>query len=315
MKKFLLRTSGFLLILLLLIIIGFFLPATPYASQSLLFSERHKDSLLMNVEQPRVIFVGGSNLSFGIDSKMVKDSLHLNPINTGIHTSIGLKYMMDNTLQHIQKGDIVILVPEYILFYRDYNYMMEELVRMITDVNKSNYKLFSTKQFMGALRYIPKTVLSRFNPLEYKMQNTSVYGIDSFNEYGDACTHWSMEKQPFNPFVAIDENALNEEVLLKIKQFQTDVANLGGVVYLSFPGYQTTSFLNSEGAIKKMEKACINEGITILGTPERYMIPDSLLFNSPYHLNRQGVTHRTLLIIEDLKTIMQNNSDCPSSNF
>jgi len=35
------------------------------------------------------------------------------------------------------------------------------------------------------------------------------------------------------------------------------------------------------------------------------MVPDSLLFDSPWHLNKQGVDLRTRLLIEDLKTTLK----------
>ena len=43
----------------------------------------------------------------------------------------------------------------------------------------------------------------------------------------------------------------------------------------------------------------------LLSNPERYIIPDSLIFNSEYHLTKKGVDMRTFLLIEDLKKAKQ----------
>jgi hypothetical protein len=94
MKNFLIKISLFSLLLLSVVIIGFVLPVTPRASKSLLYAKVKKDNLLKKTNNPRIIFVGGSNLSFGINSKVIKDSLKLNPINTAIHASIGLEKMI-----------------------------------------------------------------------------------------------------------------------------------------------------------------------------------------------------------------------------
>ena len=73
------------------------------------------DVRLRNAASPRLILVGGSNLSLGINSQMLKDSLALNPINTGISVGIGLCYMLDNTLKHVRKNDIVVVHPNMII--------------------------------------------------------------------------------------------------------------------------------------------------------------------------------------------------------
>ena len=55
-----------------------------------------KCQLLEDAPAPRIIFVGGSNLAFGLDSQRIKDSLNINVINYGLHAGIGLKYMIDD---------------------------------------------------------------------------------------------------------------------------------------------------------------------------------------------------------------------------
>ncbi|MDR0536635.1 MAG: hypothetical protein LBH04_01085, partial [Tannerellaceae bacterium] len=69
------------------------------------------------------------------------------------------------------------------------------------------------------------------------------------------------------------------------------------------PCYQETSFNNSKEFIKKIEQEYGKHGFTVLGAPERYMAADSLMFNTKYHLNKQGLESRTDSLIEDLKTV------------
>jgi len=37
-------------------------------------------------------------------------------------------------------------------------------------------------------------------------------------------------------------------------------------------------------------------------------MPDSLLYNTPYHLNKKGIEYRTMKMIEDIKKA-QNNKE------
>jgi hypothetical protein len=303
MRRFLGKIFWFTVILLLPIITGLLLPATPRASKSLILSNVQKDSLMKNVKSPRIIFIGGSNLSFGLNSQMIKDSLNVNPINTGIHASIGLIYMMSNSLKFIKQGDIVVLVPEYQQFYGDYAYGTdgEELTRTIFDVNISKIRLLNIRQLINIFKIIPKYSLSKFKVSEYtNAEESDIYSINSFNNYGDAYKHWILKKQIFSPYGDLG-NQLNESVFEEIKSYQTEITKKKAALFISYPGYQDSSYENSSNSIKNIEVQLKKDFSCILGTPERYKIPDSLMFNTPYHLSKKGVDYRTSLLISDIK--------------
>lgn len=303
MKKFIRKIFVFISILLFPIIIGAFLPATPKAKTSMIFGNIMKDSLLNNVKGPRIIFIGGSNLSFGLNSQMIKDSLNLNPINTGIHASIGLKYMMKNALEYIRQGDTVILVPEYQQFIGDFynGNDGQELTRTIFDVNLSKIKLLDCIQIKCVLENLPIYSLSKFNLLSYlKTPENNLYSVNSFNEYGDVILINRLQKQNFEPYGNIGLN-INMDVFKEIHLFNNELKKNNAILYLSFPGYQEKSFVNSKQAIKKIKNKLINFGINLLNSPDDYMMTDSLMFDTPYHLNKYGVDYRTKLFINDFK--------------
>jgi hypothetical protein len=301
MHRFLRNFLFFLAPLMLLMVICLLLPGTPRASKSLLFSEIRKDSLLQHADSPRIIFVGGSNLSFGLDSKMIADSLKLFPINTGVHFSLGLKFMMDNTLQYVKRGDLIVFVPEYAHFSRDYEAGSEELLRSVVEVDRRKMKLLSNGQIMHLIPFIPKYAFSKLMTSEYyHVEESDIYSVNSFNRYGDAYAHWNMKRRFF--LTERKTNGyLNPDVVDGIKKFAAGIRAKGAVFLVSYPCLQDISYRNIAGLIKEVEKEYKKEGYTILGTPERYMMPDSLMFNTPYHLTKAGVDHRTTLLIEDLK--------------
>jgi hypothetical protein len=70
---------------------------------------------------------------------------------------------------------------------------------------------------------------------------------------------------------------------------------------LTFPALQQTSFELEKEKIKAIEKELRKRDLLLIGTPERYVIPDTLIFDTPYHLTKTGVDLRTRLLIEDLK--------------
>jgi len=80
-----------------------------------------KDRLIRTTPSPKIILVGGSNLAFGIDSRLLQDSLHVNVVNMGLYAKLGLRYMLAQVKPYIRAGDIVIVVPEYDQFYGSFS--------------------------------------------------------------------------------------------------------------------------------------------------------------------------------------------------
>ena len=307
MRRFLNRIIWFAAPLIIFFVLGLLLPTTPHASKSFLFADLQKDSLLQNTAQPRIIFVGGSNLPFSLNSQMIKDSLEINPINTGITSLVGLIYMMNNTVQFLKEGDIIILVPEYHQFHNKLAYGSEELLRTIFDVNLSKLKLLNSKQMFSLIRFVPKYSLSKLNLTEYiNTKESDIYSVNSFNHFGDVYTHWDMKMYEFTPYLRVS-GKFEHSVIQEIIEFQTKIENKKAVLFISYPGYQATAFNNSIKEIKIIESEYIKNEFKILGFPERYMMPNSMMFNTSYHLNKMGVDYRTSLFIEDFIEAQQPN--------
>lgn len=308
MKRFIIKIILFILPAIGVIVIGIFLPTTPRASKSLLMASINKNLLLQETHSPRIIFVGGSNLSFGLNSQIIKDSLQLNPINTAIHASIGIKFMLDNTIDYVQNGDIVVLAPEYSHFYKSLDIGSEELLRTIFDVNQKNIKHLNIFQIANIVPYLPKYSLTKFKPTEYlNVKESDVYSVNSFNQFGDTYTHWDMERQEFSPYPPIT-NKFNYEVIKFFEEINFAINEKGAILLVTFAGFQEASFNISKEQIIKVERELLNSNLKVIGTAERYKIPDSLMFNSPYHLNKQGVDYRTKLLIEDIEKARTHNS-------
>ncbi len=302
MKLLIRNLIWFVIPLLILTVIGLFLPATPRASKSLLFAILQKDSLLKSAESPRIIFVGSSNLSFGLNSQMIKDSLKMNPINTGIHGAISTKFTIDNTIQYVKNGDIVVLITPYQHLYDRYSFGSPELLRTIFDVDLSYIKLLNAGQMLNLVQYIPKYSLSKFKPKEYLDKKESIlYGIHSFNKYGDVYTHWGMKGSEV-PSITI-AGKLNPKVINGIKEFEIQVRKKNAILFLSYPALQRESYLNSVEQLQKAESEYIRSGFKVIGSPERYVVPDSMLFDTPMHLKKNGVDYYTKLFLEDFKKV------------
>lgn len=288
------------IILVFLIVLLFIIPPTPNRRDSLLFSKLQKDVLLRNVEQPRLIIVGGSNTSFGLDSEKFSQILGLNPINTGIHAGLGLKYMMDSTIPYIQQGDIIMLIPEYSHFFGNIENVSDTLLSMVFDVTKGkDIKLLSSKQKQSLFWGTPKFAFSRINPFGYIPRKSDVYSFRAFNKYGDVSAHWTLNKKDF-PHAGLISGDYNSDMLIFIKEFEKKVNDKGGKLFISFPSYQAPSFDINTKQIQKVFEEIQQNDLALIGTPKRYRFGTEYFFDTSYHLTKKGIDLRMQLLIEDI---------------
>jgi 5'(3')-deoxyribonucleotidase len=304
MQKFLRKIILIGLLFIAWVLFLLLLPATPASKLTALSAKPIKDSLLKYTKSPRIIFIGGSNLSFGLNSQIIKDSLHLNPVNTAIQAAIGLKFMMDNALKLIQKDDIVVLSPEYKQFFDGFAFgeTGEALIRVINFKESQN---LTALQYKYIIPKIPKYAFSKLNLQQYiNLKEPEIFGLHTFNQFGDAYTHWNKEPQQFEAYKELGKK-YNPTILTEILDFEKKLKQIGAKLFITFPCLQYQSFLNNKYEIVKIEKEISATSLKILGNPLRYTFPDSVMYNTPYHLIKKGVDLRTNLLIEDLKIVLK----------
>lgn len=305
MKKFLNKCLLIFGILFSIGIIGLIIPESSI-KENLHYTIFDKHNLL---EKPsgksRIILAGGSNVSFGINSKTIQDTFDVPVVNTAIHAGYGLKYILDDLLPFIKKGDIVILAPEYSHFLNEYFYGSKALVNTV-NINPHNLGLLNLKQWSVVLSNLPKHALLKIKGfLSKKNKETSQidsYHRNAFNEFGDAIHHWDNPKTHQGSYPQVGD--FNAEVITYLINFEKQINELGAKLYVTFPSLNTPSFNDSQKAISEIHQALKNSGLTLLGDPKKYSFTPNLHFDTHYHLNGQGVKIRTDLLINDLRKFL-----------
>jgi hypothetical protein len=309
MSKFLKQTGLFFLSLLLIFLAGWSIPSK-WITESLHYSVYDKHKLLEETvdKSSRIIFAGGSNVSFGVYSPAVEDSLGITTVNTAIHAAYGLKYILDDLEPYVKKGDIIVLAPEYAQFQEDSFLGSAALVQGL-NVIPQNSKLLDSRQWVLFFKNLPRHALSkiRFYLSSLFGNNASIdaYHRSAFNAYGDVEGHWSYQiGLSKSPDVLVGQ--YNPEVIAYIERFDALVKKRGAQLLVAFPTFNQSSFLHNAKVIEHLYQEFQQSDIEVLGTPERYSFPDRFYYDSAYHLNRDGQFKRTNLLIEDLKHYLQN---------
>ncbi len=310
MKTFLIKIVFFTFIIIAILCVALFWIKNPDVNESLMGALPDKHKLLKNAQSPKIVFVGGSNLSFGLDSSRISDEFQMPVVNMGIMSSIGLRYMMNDVLPYIKKNDVVVLVSEYSEFYSPEYYGEIGLVAILFDIFPQGKQFISIQQWQKLAPYvfkysaikiknIPLSLVNKFMP---KSTTIGIYDRQSFNNFGDAYIHWDKPSK----IVSCDKKGSGEEtvnafVFSEIKEFKNHLQKKDAELIMLPPVYQECSFNNQQYIINQIETQLKENNLAYLTAPLRYRFADFLFYNTPYHLNKQGVDLRTDRVIEDLR--------------
>lgn len=307
----------FFTIIFLFIVLYFITVASSYKpdTNEYLFALLDKNSSLEKKDEKgrnRMIFVGGSNLAFGLDSERIENRFNKKVINMGLHADMGLKFMLNELREKLRHGDTIIIVPEYEHFFGNTFEGGETLAYIFLFVDNSLISKLDFVQALNQLQYIPKlirqeiknVIIATIKRKKIEIDNSVVYQRKFFNNNGDMVGH--LEKAD----VRINDNFIkekkNEEVVKYINNFAMDVSKQNVEVIFLYPDYIDSSFEKNKFQIEELKKELQNElKIKILSTPERYKLDNDYFFDTIYHLNKKGRELRTKMVIEDIEKVIK----------
>ncbi len=275
-----------------------------------------KDRLIRTTPSPKIILVGGSNLAFGIDSRMMQDSLGVPVVNMGLYAKLGLRYMLAQVRPYIRRGDIVVIVPEYDQFYGSFsegdNTLNSALLYAPADRISDFVKSYSIVDVLlrprveNARRSFLEAAADAFGVKNkyFPPDTNPVYNRHSFNANGDVVSHLGKK--------SMDPDSIYVKPLPPAKEFNTrtldelndigDAARSRGAhAYFLFPSYIDRSYSINIAAVAWLRERLAGEmRIPILGTPVDFVYPSNWFFDTRFHLNATGRGPRTVRMIQIL---------------
>lgn len=303
MNRFLLKAVLFVVVVFIILLGVSFLPLNPH-SYNAEFSAKQKR--LSDKTEPAIVFVGGSNVGFGIDSSVIKDALKFPVLNDGLHAGSGVYFILETTCPKLQRGDIAVLLFEYQHFYGESNgsettsshFLYQKNVfenlsfRSVKNV-LINYPELIPHQVYGACRF-----LFRGN---WRIPKKP-YSKESFNEYGDVVGHLDLPNKKIRP--SGPTGVLDFEAVSFFSKKIKEMRERGVHVVVLPPVFQKSSFEKWKEQINVLRNALKNQGVDFDANPERYVLDDCCFFDTCYHLNKKGREIRTQILLEDLSERM-----------
>jgi hypothetical protein len=296
--------------------------AIPPDQESFVAAIEDKKSLLVNTNAPRVIFAGGSSLAFGFDSASAEAQLKMPVINFGVHASLGLETYLNLIERYVQRGDIIVIVPEYSVFNNGASslYGSNDILADFVETDPTNI------QYLAKSKWVELPLIG-FNMVERKTEREltlllvgsldgirGVYTRSSFNSYGDVIGH--LDKSSLNPddipakAVLQPGLALNANAFAMLEKFNQVIRSKGGVVIFDFPSVRMRNCENtgSERFNNLVLLLKTRTTIRVLSTPYDRCYPDNYFFDTAYHLNENGRLVRTQQMVSDLIDLLESGT-------
>jgi hypothetical protein len=246
-------------------------------------------------KQPSIVLLGGSNVAYGFNSEMLLDSLNMPVINTGFNADLGLKFMLDNISNYLMEGDMLVIAPEYHHFFNTQTYGKSTLaVLFYTD--PSIGVDFDVKQFNAI---IGNTGTAIHYLLIYSLSKST---NSVLNEYGDHVAHWNKQPQSYKHVSPGDFKTINMPFLDYYENAVAALRNRGVQVIIIPPSFAETSYKMIEERLIPLFSEFEKRDLSFAIPPQESAYPDSLFFDTHYHLGYEGVLIRTNQLIRAMKT-------------
>lgn len=309
MKHFSLQIGIVLLVLVFcLSAIAFFLPYNP-DNYFRAFGFK-KNMLRDDNRESAIVLLGGSNVAFGFNSPLIEKESKMPVINAGLHAGSGIKFMVEETFPLLKKGDILVLAPEYETFLS--NTVGSNFTTLVYLGNMDYAKKMNRTQWNAFIQNTPNYIRSK---IEYTIiyvllhkKNTSVYQCASFNSYGDVVAHYKLS----HPLLHIGNK---KEALRKpdsvffiwfINELQ-ELSNRGIHILMLPPVLAQTAYNNQKSNICIIDSMLHESGYSFICPPSAMAYPDSLFYDTKYHLDSLGAAIRS----KDLIFLLRENNILP----
>lgn len=314
MKKFLLKLCAFLSIVIIMmgsiVAIDFCVIGNQY-THSYNASILDKMERLNSIEEPKIILVGNSNLSFGMNSPAIEQTIGMPVVNLGLHGGLGNAFHEEMAKDGIKEGDIVVLC------HLDYanNELSDPALAWITiEKHFSLWPLIRIQDVPSMLRGYPQYVIQAArNWLSGSdvPQVNSCYARNAFNEHGDIVVRPNQETTQFEFYEgSITVPEIGKAGIERINRFHDYVKSKGATLLVSFFPVASGEFTPPEDMYINMQKELTEQlDCEIISDIRDYFIPYEFFYDTAYHLDDQGVEMRTKQLIADLQEWFSNRQD------
>ena len=312
MKKFLLNCIAFLLLLFLVSSI-LWIYTKNIKKNSYLLARIDKHEILKKTPSPKVIFVGGSNLAFGIDCSQIEDTLGITCVNMGLHAGQGMHFIMDDFDPFIKnmsktEGNIIVVMPEFAHFFGTTSEGGGTTLAEVFLTDPLSIEIMSFEQIIKTFKGIPKLMTGSLMESFYVPSSASnfKYLRSNFDDEGDEIGHLKLAydntRTPIPPHIYINGD-INDDFCIAFKNKIREWENHATVVF--FPETVYSGYIeDNKDKLRLLEEVLKTLQIPYHTNIDEFSYSYDKVFKAPDHITGKGVRENSGRIGHILKNII-----------
>ena len=269
-----------------------------------------KDGYAKTISTPKIVFTGGSNTLYGVNTIDIEKELKIPTVNMAIHAGLHTDYILHRAKKILKDGDVVIIPFEYENLIWDGGQNEVRTQYVLTHDreyynNMNIYEQLSMLYSVNLLDFLASIREKIKNPVRPEIGKG--YTSDTLNTNGDETYKNGTKPRIVNkshaPFKLTN---LKETIgLVRIKDFSLWCKKNNIKLFITYPNtinnkeYYQDSYLNYFSFLKEY----FNENnIEVIGTPHDSMYPLKYFYDTRYHMNTKGSKIRTKELINIIKS-------------
>ena len=276
-------------------------------------STKLKHKRAQDIERPMLLLAGGSNLPYGVNSASLQEALQIPVVNLGQNGSLGLPWILEELRYLADSGDMVVLVPEY---YITAKYAVQRQMPMATGkarhFHRTNY-IKETSVHIARTR----SKLAQYMAGSYVPDTTALLAADTalvnhkgFNGFGDISRYNNIGSYYNAPIGGPRFRApANWQGTQQLNEFAAYARAHHIEVFYMYPPFSAKLFEKNKVVLEGYhQNDPAHLDLEILGTPYDFLVADTCLYDSQFHLNQNSVEARTTKMIALLQANPKANA-------
>ena len=241
-----------------------------------------------------------------------------------MHAGLGLRYILDRSKRSLNPGDIVYLPLEYALYQQDASPSSQLMDFLLARDSEYLHTLPIFEQFLGYTNVSFERIFESMTggSDRYLGRSSQTYNVSNVDSSGNQINNTVERAFTYADKLRnlqakdIRDGEISDhsrEVLIDYFEWakEHNICLIGAPPnLLNFEIYKSEKFERFFASIRNLY---IDNNIHFSGESRDYLFPQSMFFDTEYHLNTLGVANRTNQTIKDLgKSLASNCSLSPS---
>jgi hypothetical protein len=282
-------------------------------------SVQEKVELGRELGSPKIVFIGGSSVHWGINAEVAGRALRREGLNFGTFAALGPELILWEARKVLNRGDVAVLAFEYNMYSE----------RSLTS-DAISYALGCEQSFLAAMppAQFVKTALASdpsrlFRVLRWTLRAEkagddaatgplarSEHGDPAASSFRDASSEIQERLKLYQPLtIRVEEDSA---LARAIEKFGVWAAEHGVTLYATWPNTIAFDAYEGDPAFDEIRALYEGKGIKLLGEPQVAMYPAALFYDTQYHLSRAGIEKRTRDLLAVLKDHLADEPSRPN---